>query len=324
MSRRKALGSAFTLLPAVAAPAARTAKVERPTDAGGKAAAAKDAKTAVARSLAELDPSLVDPSPFLDRFEDDSHETFASFVKSFEEQGQKVPIQVRPHPRRSGRYQVVYGHRRLAALKKLGAPVLAEIVDLTDRDLAIAQGLENSARQDLSWIERAHFAVRMDRAGFRPKDIYVALSIDDAELARMRGVWRNIPADIIEAIGRAPKIGRPRWVALATSFAKSSNAIPDTRELLQSERMRRMESDARFAAVHDLLAEMPTVASGAETLEETDGFALGQVRYSGKELRIVAANERGKAFAEFVRSKLPRLVEEFSAVDHLTPKKPVS
>lgn len=319
MSRRKALGSAFTLVPRVQPPASKV-KSPRGSENGDKASIGRPGKTDAARSLAELDPALIDPSPFMDRFEDDRPEKFAAFVKSFEEQGQKVPIQVRPHPAQAGRYQVVYGHRRLAAVRKLGAPVLAEIVQLSDRDLAIAQGLENSARQDLSWIERALFAVRMDRAGFRPRDIYVALSIDDAELARMRGVWRNIPSDIIEAIGRAPKVGRPRWVALAKSFANNANAVLNIRELLQSDRVRRMDSDARFAWVHELLAETPTAGPSAEALEEPDGFGLGQLRYSAKELRIVAANERGMAFADFVRSELPRLIEEFSALDHLTPK----
>ncbi len=270
--------------------------------------------------LVRLDTALIDPSPFADRLLDDDHERFAAFVKSVADHGQQVPIRVRPHPEKAGRYQVVYGHRRLAAAKELKIPVNAHVVEIDDRDLAVAQGIENSERQDLSWIERALFARRMDEAGFRPRDIYTALSIDDAELARMRGVSRHVPMDIIEAIGRAPKIGRPRWVAMAKSFAKNTNAVQNIREMLQSERIRKMASDARFSWVYELIAESRSAGTGNAPLREADGFGLGEISYTSKQLRITAANERGQAFADFVRAELPRLIEEFSALDIVTPK----
>lgn len=314
MSRRKLAGSAFSLIPSpqdgsvekkqtVTAQVASPARIEQGSE-----------------GFIELDTSLVEPSPFADRLSDEDHERFAAFVKSIAEYGQQVPIRVRAHPEKAGRYQVVYGHRRVAAARQLRIPVKAHVVDVDDRELAVAQGIENSERQDLSWIERALFARRMDDAKFRPRDIYTALSIDDAELARMRGVCRHVPIDIIEAIGRAPKIGRPRWVALAKSFAKNTNAVQNIRDMLQSERIRKMGSDARFSWVHELIAESRALGTGNAPLREADGFGLGEIKYTSKELRIVAANERGRAFADFVRTELPRLLDEFSALDIVTPK----
>lgn len=321
MSRRKAAGSAFSLVPQSKAPVG-----ERPAKNAPEHADARQVSdsSAVAQSSAieivALDPSLIDASPFADRLLDDEPERFASFASNIADHGQKVPVQVRPHPDRPGRFQAVYGHRRVAAARHLGIAVNAQIVEVSDRDLAIAQGVENSARQDLSWIERALFAQRMDEAGIRARDIYTALSIDDAELARMRGVCRNIPIDVIEAIGRAPKVGRPRWVSLAKSFAKNENAVQNIRDMMQSERIRRMGSDARFSWVHELLAESRAMGSGSTPLHDTDGAALGEVRFSSKELRIVASNDRGLAFADFVRAELPRLIDEFTALDNVTAK----
>ena len=126
---------------------------------------------------AELDPALIDPSPFPDRLPDDSSADFEALKALIAEEGQKVAIQVRRHPGVEGRYQVVYGHRRLRAASELGIKVKASVLDLSDADLAIAQGIENSARQDLSWIERALFASRMDEAGIKPRGIRGALSI---------------------------------------------------------------------------------------------------------------------------------------------------
>ncbi|MFX8852474.1 ParB N-terminal domain-containing protein, partial [Acinetobacter baumannii] len=90
-------------------------------------------------------------------------------------------------------FQVIYGHRRWRAAKDLGLLVKAIVVAYDDRELAIAQGIENAARQDLSWIEKALFAFRMEDAGVKARDIRAALSIDDAELARFRSVTRAIP-----------------------------------------------------------------------------------------------------------------------------------
>ena len=314
MSRRKLAGSAFSLVPS-------TQDASEPKTPNVSAQASSPVPLQHGSvEIVELDTALVEPSPFADRLLDDDHDRFAAFVKSISEHGQQVPIRVRAHPEKTGLYQVVYGHRRLAAAQQLKIPVKAHIVDVDDRELAVAQGIENSARQDLSWIERALFARRMDDAKFRPRDIYTALSIDDAELARMRGVCRHVPIDIIEAIGRAPKIGRPRWVALAKSFAKNTNAVQNIRDMLQSERIRKMGSDARFSWVHELIAESRALGTGNSPLREADGFGLGEIKYTSKELRIVAANERGRAFADFVRTELPRLLDEFSALDIVTPK----
>jgi len=180
----------------------------------------------------ELDPSSIDPSPFPDRLPDDSQVDFEALRKLVADEGQKVPIQVRRHPTVSGRYQVVYGHRRWRAALDLGIKVKATVVALSDSELVVAQGIENAARQDLSWIERALFAWRMDQAGIKARDIRAALSVDDPELARLRAVCRAVPVEVIEAIGRAPKAGRPRWVALATAIGEDSAALDRVRKTL--------------------------------------------------------------------------------------------
>ena len=144
-----------------------------------------------AEAVIELDPERLDPSPFPDRLPDDNDAAFLSLKEGIERDGQKLPIQVRPHPREPGRYQIVFGHRRWRAAKLLGRPLRAVVANLSDSELVVAQGIENAARQDLTWIERALFAWRMDEAGLKARDIRAALGIDDPELARMRSVTRS-------------------------------------------------------------------------------------------------------------------------------------
>lgn len=262
-------------------------------------------------SLLALDTDLVDPSPYPDRLPEDDPEAFQAFKKSIETDGQKVPIQVRKHPTAAGRYQIVYGHRRWQAAKELGKPVQAVEVDISDLDLVVAQGIENASRQDLSWIERALFASRMDMAGIKPRDIYAALSIDDAELALMRSVYRTVPADVIEGIGRAPKIGRPRWV----DFAKRIGANPDALELIRksladSSGSPRV-SDKRFQNALEIIKPAPVEKAPTEILD-ANGDRLVALNTSAKEVRISAEDQLGKEFIKFVAEKLPTLVEQFS------------
>ena len=114
--------------------------------------------------------------------------------------------------------------RRVLALRDLGQTVRALVRDLDDLALVIAQGQENTARRDLSFIEKANFARQMIEAGYERRIACDALSIDKTLLSRMLSVTDRVPVALIEAIGAAPGIGRDRWLA----FADLSLATPST------------------------------------------------------------------------------------------------
>ena len=263
----------------------------------------------------EIDASLIDPSPFPDRLPDDNDASFADFKKSIEEEGQKIPIQVRVHPTLTGRYQVIYGHRRLRAARELQRPIKALILEMSDRDLVVVQGIENAARQDLSWIERALFAWRMDEAGIRPRDIYAALGIDDAELARMRSVYRVVPIDVIQAIGRAPKIGRPRWVEFGGSLKAKPDALAAIRETLSADRVLQLMSNERFSQAMGVLKTPAAPRLPGRDIRDRRGEPLARLQISKKELRLVPETERGARFAAFIEGELPTLIAKFDATD---------
>jgi ParB family transcriptional regulator, chromosome partitioning protein len=66
-------------------------------------------------NVVEVDPDFIEPSFVTDRFAQADDQAFRDLVKSIETHGQQVPILVRPHPEKSDRYQIAYGHRRLLA-----------------------------------------------------------------------------------------------------------------------------------------------------------------------------------------------------------------
>lgn len=182
-----------------------------------KADAAREieARLTAGEIVVELDPSEIDASFIADRLSQDDDE-FQALVQAIRERGQDSPILVRRHPSDAARYQVAFGHRRVRAAQVLGRTVRAVVKQLSDRDLVLAQGQENSARANLSFVERALFARRLEEIGQDRETIMSALGVDKTVVSRMISVAKKLPTNLIEAIGAAPATGRDRWVELAT------------------------------------------------------------------------------------------------------------
>ena len=197
--------------------------------------------------VVEIDPDMIDASFVRDRMEASDQEN-AAFRELIRERGQLVPILVRPKPGEPERYEVAFGHRRLRAAHDLGVKVRAVVRDLSDDELVVAQGQENSGRTDLTFIERARFAARLEERHFSRETIMAALAIDKSNLSRLISIATRLPAEIVEGIGSAPAIGRTRWQDLAELLAS-----PAQREhalhILAEQKVRRLSSDERFEAL---------------------------------------------------------------------------
>lgn len=185
---------------------------------GAIGAVSKSIADLKSRSVTDLHADQIKAAGMQDRLEEDKAAD-AALIASIREHGQQVPVLVRPHPADPDCYQIVYGRRRVAALRALGLPVKALIRDLDDKALIIAQGQENAARQNLSFIEKVNFARQMKDAGYDRKTICAALHIDKTVISRMLKISDKVPVTLIEAIGAAPNVGRNRWGALAETLA---------------------------------------------------------------------------------------------------------
>ncbi len=322
----RAPSSAFaTASPAL--PQTKEAAAEmRLSPAVGKLAQALD--SVVNRAVVDIDPGLIDPSPYPDRLPDDLSADFEAFRATIAAEGQKIPVQVRPHPATPGRYQLAYGHRRWRAAADLGRPLKAIVTTLSDADLAVTQGLENSARQDLTWIERALFAARMDAQKVKARDIYASLGVDDAQLAHMRTVTKALPLDIVKLVGRAPKIGRRRWLELAEAFARADGAAATLKEILSADRKRDggiegknlsadreipSPSDLRFQVALDALrTPSPRPAPKATTWNGQDGKPFGTLKAGADTITLTLDFKRQPDLAPRALELLAALKDELA------------
>jgi ParB family chromosome partitioning protein len=128
-------------------------------------------------TIVEIDPQLIDVSFVSDRLSDDDV-AFDELKTSIAAGRQDTPVLLRPHPEADGRYMIVFGHRRVRVASALGRKVRAVVKPMDDVAHILAQGQENTARADLSFIEKALFAKSLLDMGQAKDVIQSALTID--------------------------------------------------------------------------------------------------------------------------------------------------
>lgn len=264
-------------------------------------------RLAKGQAVVELDASSIEPSFVQDRMQGD----IDGLLTSIREQGQQVPILVRPHPEQPGRYQVAFGHRRLRAVSGLGLPVKAVVRDLTDEQLVVAQGQENNEREDLTFIEKARFAHRLNKQ-FSREIVIAAMSIDKSNLSKMLLLVDALPPELIDAIGAAPGVGRPSWQYLAELVEKAASPA-DAIKFATSTEVQTLPSADRFKAVMGHLKPRRIVRGLPDVMSTPDGDRLAQVTQSKSKLEITIDRKATPDFAAFVLEHLPALYQEHRA-----------
>ncbi len=265
-----------------------------------------------AERVAQVDAALIEASFVADRLDNGAQDPdFDALVSSIETSGQQVPVLLRPHPDKPGRYQTAYGHRRVRAAGKIGVPVLAIVRPLSDVELVLAQGKENSERRDLSFIERALFAHELIGRGFERSVVQDALSLHKAEMTRFLQVADAVPEQIVRAIGAAPKVGRPRWMALA-ELLKSEAARVKADDEITSQRFRAAASDERFNLLFTRLQRRAQpVVGGARQILDGKGRAVAHLTVTKGKARVDFVEKIAGGFEDFLGEELPRLLERF-------------
>ncbi|PDS76154.1 plasmid partitioning protein RepB [Rhizobium sp. L43] len=268
-------------------------------------------------AVVELDPDVVEASFVKDRLTEDDEE-FRALVEAIRARGQDTPILVRPHAKIDGRYQVVFGHRRLRAARELGRNVRAVVKAIDDRTHVIAQGQENSARADLTFIERALFAGRLEELGYDRDVISSALAANAASVSKMISVMDRISPEVVQAIGPAAGVGRERWVALSLLAGKASNSA-DIAKLMEEDSFRQLPSDKRFEALYTGLnksarpVRKTQAAATKIKWQPRDKAVQAEMKNDGKAFSLSMKAKNAGRFGEFLSSRLDALYAQFLA-----------
>lgn len=184
--------------------------------------ALRSARDAVdGHNIWELDPNSISDNRVRDRLK---HEDVADLRDSIEQNGQTVPIMVRRDPKHSDRYLLVYGRRRLEAIRYSDkvTKIKAIVATIGDDEATLAQISENMARRDLSYIEKGLFARELIDAGFgNQSEVAEVLTVTKSSVSMALTIVDLVGEDLIQAIGPAHGIGRPKWETLGKAIEEN-------------------------------------------------------------------------------------------------------
>lgn len=289
--------------------------------------ALRSARDAVdAHHVWELDPAEIQDERYSDRLDPkDVHDLRASI----EQNGQTVPILVRRHPTDPNRYLLVYGRRRLEAIRASDkvSKVRALIANLDDTAALRAQVSENTGRRDLSYIERALFAQELLDSGFGSQaQIAEVLNVTRSAVSMSISVAKAIGTTLAQAIGPAHGVGRPRWEALAKELADSRIENDDLSRVALDVRAKAAANEqadedpqvdpsvAAFEAVARHVKKSVSSTLGKKPRSKTtalviDGTPVGAIKRSGRALRL-DLTDVDDAFAEWLDARAQDVLEE--------------
>ena len=267
-------------------------------------------------NIIELDVDLLDSSFVTDRLEFDDEEQ-RILVNQIRDSGQLVPIMVRPHPNSDGRFQIAYGHRRVAALKELGLKAKAIVRELTDEELVINQGQENNTRSNLSFIERAFFITTLDKKGFSRDTIFQSTGIDKAIISKMTSIVNTIPEDIIRKIGRAPTIGRTRWEEFVKLYQSSGGSQLVLTDVNEPDFTKNKSSDERFQLLLDRLKANSHIQNDAKRVPvvkawvSNDNSTNFSMNRKPKRVDFTIKGDKAGTFGDWLSNHLGNLYDEY-------------
>lgn len=276
------------------------------------------------QTIVDLDPALVDASFVTDRMSVDD-ESYQELLAAIKARGQDSPVLVRPHPALPGRYQVVFGHRRLKVARELGRPLRAVVKSLADIEHVLAQGQENAARANLSFIERVLFAQKLAEQNYEREIIQSALSVDYQTLSKMLTIPKVISPDVIEAIGPAHGVGRDRWLDLRKLMEnpQSGNMVIDA---LTLDEFKAANSIERFEFLFNHLTAAnlkkpakKALATGAgQVWAPSDKSVSASISKGRNSTTLILKSKGQSAFGDYLSQNLDRLYADFKA--HESPK----
>lgn len=263
----------------------------------------------------KLDPKHIRSSEFANRHAgalDGSDPDLESLKASIRSSGQLEPIRVRPAAPETGHeYEIVYGHRRHAAVLALDAetdggwPVLA-LLDAQAAEIrnhVLKMYHENAARKDLSAYETgAMFANWLEQGVFSTQtELGEAVSLSQGNVAKYVAV-AHLPEAVLAAFG-SPLAISLRWAEqLAAALKERHGAVLEAARRLAVVEPRRAPDEVLRALL----------AAGAKAGKRPDTVRTETVKLRGRTLYKIAPRPNGIqiSFGGKLDPKIARAAQE--------------
>lgn len=210
-----------------------------------------------------LDPALIEVkgfNRFASSFNPDLDSNFGQFVENIAMfGGNRQAGMVRLSPSREGRYELVFGERRLRACERAGVPFLATVADLSDDEVLLLRELENIGRKDKTMLERAFSLASLPErleAGKRSA-LISHMKISATQLNRLRAIT-EVPLSIWSALPSPHLTTAREAAAVVEAYREDPDGVQGRLDTLP-------KGLDHKAAIRVLVHDTDAVATGAES-----------------------------------------------------------
>ena len=138
---------------------------------------------------------------------------------------------------------------------------------------------------------------------FSRKAVEQALTVNHSQVVWFKQVTDAVPDEILVAIGRAPKIGRPRWLQFAEVIAKPGN-VKKARAIILTGGFLAQSSDDRFSHLAKELTEKKSEPAQHAVWADPKGRKLASFTYTDTKCTVQIDRRDDPDFAEYLYSKL--------------------
>jgi ParB family chromosome partitioning protein len=220
-----------------------------------------------------IDPELIVRSRWANRhelsFKDDE---FKGLKKDIDSEGGNVqPIKVRPLYGETGKFEIVFGHRRHQACLELGIHVLAIIENVDEKKLFIEMDRENRQRKDLRPYEvGVMYARALDEGLFTSvRKMAEEVGFDQSQLSKALSLAK-LPAEVVKAFV-SPLDLQYGWASdLVAAIQKNPDVVLSVAKAIQAEEPR-PSSMAAFKRLTEKQGTIPHSAGKPISLQGKSG-----------------------------------------------------
>jgi ParB/RepB/Spo0J family partition protein len=125
----------------------------------------------------------------------------SALATSVKRHGVLQNIMVRPHPKRHGKYELVFGLGRWEEAKRSGQKQIPAIVrQCNDKELLLYNAIENFSRSNLSEIQEGQLLKELQDAGYSTRALEEELGISDSQIVQRIKLFKILPNKAKRAI----------------------------------------------------------------------------------------------------------------------------
>ncbi len=150
--------------------------------------------------LLELPLTSIESNPYNSRIKYQAT-NIERLAQSLRANGQLSVVKVRPSRHDEGRYELVFGHRRVMAARTLGwKTIRAEVVNASEEEMIVQSLVENFEHEDLSDYEKALIFERMSKEfGKTYEQIGKMLGISKQHVSNYMNMLRLFNPDVLSS-----------------------------------------------------------------------------------------------------------------------------